>query len=95
MFSRSSTVFGGMCEFSITPLTPAVMPYLRRMLARVEGMPLASLEEGAPWDWTSFAEYLARLDGRVGINVGFLAGRWNPLRCHGRRSGANAQRKHR
>lgn len=79
-FHGVTTVFGGMCGFSITPLTPAVMPYLRRMLARVEGMPLASLEEGAPWNWTSFAEYLARLDGRVGINVGFLAGHC-AIRC--------------
>jgi N-acyl-D-aspartate/D-glutamate deacylase len=45
------------------------------MLARVEGMPLASLQQGVPWDWRSTAEYLDRLDERgLAPNVGFLVG---------------------
>jgi N-acyl-D-aspartate/D-glutamate deacylase len=44
------------------------------MMARVEGMPLESLQQGPAWDWTSFAEWLDRLEGRVVINAGFLAG---------------------
>ena len=34
-----------------------------RMLSRVEGMPLASLQQGVPWNWVSTAEYLDALDG--------------------------------
>ena len=45
-----------------------------RMLARVEGMPLESLEQGVPWDWRSTAEYLDRLDGTLTPNAGFLVG---------------------
>ena len=45
-----------------------------RMLARVEGMPLESLEAGVPWDWRSFGEYLDRLDGQLAVNAGFLVG---------------------
>jgi N-acyl-D-aspartate/D-glutamate deacylase len=45
-----------------------------RMLARVEGMPLESLREGVPWDWTGFGEYLSRLEGRLAVNAGFLVG---------------------
>lgn len=45
-----------------------------RMLARVEGMPLESLQEGVPWDWSSFGEYLDRLEGKLAINAGFLVG---------------------
>ena len=45
-----------------------------RMLARVEGMPLESLQAGVPWDWRTFGEYLDRLDGTLAVNAGFLVG---------------------
>jgi len=48
--------------------------YLRRMMARVEGMPLGALEEGLDWEWRSFAEYLDRFEGNLGVNAGFLVG---------------------
>ena len=69
-----TSVFGGHCGFSIAPLTPEAAPYLLNMLARVEGMPVNSLEEGVPWDWQSFGEYLGKLDGNLGVNAGFMAG---------------------
>ncbi|MCU0670543.1 MAG: amidohydrolase family protein [Myxococcota bacterium] len=75
-----TTVIGGNCGFSIAPLAPHAAAYLMRMLSRVEGMPLASLESGVPWDWRSFGEYLAKLDGRLAINAGFLVGH-SALRC--------------
>ncbi len=64
----------GNCGFSIAPLARETMPYLRRMLARVEGMPVESLEQGLPWDWASFGDYLGRLEGGIGPNVAFLCG---------------------
>lgn len=69
-----TTVFGGHCGFSIAPLSPEAAPYLLHMLARVEGMPVASLEAGVPWNWRSFGEYLGKLDGKLGVNAGFMAG---------------------
>jgi N-acyl-D-aspartate/D-glutamate deacylase len=71
-----TTVVGGNCGFSIAPLNgnQADADYLMRMLARVEGMPLESLREGASWDWKSFGEYLQRLEGTLSINAGFLVG---------------------
>jgi N-acyl-D-aspartate/D-glutamate deacylase len=48
--------------------------YLMRMLARVEGMPLESLRSGVPWNWTSTAEYFGEIEGRLGINAGFMVG---------------------
>jgi N-acyl-D-aspartate/D-glutamate deacylase len=44
------------------------------MMAKVEGMPLAALETGVDWGWESFGEYLDRLDGRIGVNAGFMVG---------------------
>lgn len=69
-----TSIFGGNCGFSIAPLTKEAAPYLLRMLARVEGMPESSLKAGVPWDWTSFADYLGRIEGKIGLNAGFLAG---------------------
>ncbi len=69
-----TTVIGGNCGFTIAPLEPDHGDYLMRMLARVEGMPLASLSEGVPWDWRSFGEYLDSIDGTLMPNAGFLVG---------------------
>jgi N-acyl-D-aspartate/D-glutamate deacylase len=69
-----TTVLGGNCGFSIAPLGPDDAPYVRRMMAMVEGIPLEALEGAGPWDWSSFDEYLTRLDGGLAVNAGFLVG---------------------
>ena len=69
-----TTVLGGNCGFTIAPLAPGDAAYIRRMMAVVEGMPLASLEAGPAWDWHGFGEWLDRLDGAIAVNAGFLVG---------------------
>lgn len=69
-----TTVIGGNCGFSLAPAGAAHSDYLARMMARVEGMPLAALREGLDWRWQSFGEWLDRLEGHIGVNAGFLAG---------------------
>ena len=73
-FHGVTSVLAGHCGFSIAPLSAEAGPYLMKMLARVEGMPLESLEAGVPWDWQSFGEYLDRLEGRLAVNAGFMVG---------------------
>ena len=77
-----TTVMAGNCGFTIAPLVgvgggavdPADADYLMRMLARVEGMPLESLQQGVPWNWGTSAEFFDRLDGTLMPNAGFLVG---------------------
>ena len=69
-----TTVVGGNCGFTLAPINAQDADYIRRMMAKVEGMPLAALETGVPWGWSTFAEYLDALDGRLGVNAGFLVG---------------------
>jgi N-acyl-D-aspartate/D-glutamate deacylase len=69
-----TTVLAGNCGFTIAPLEPSQADYLKRMLARVEGMPLESLDAGVPWDWSTTGEYLSRLDHALAVNAGFMVG---------------------
>ena len=69
-----TTVLGGNCGFSLAPCGPDHVDYLSRMMARVEGMPLAALQQGLAWDWASFGQWLGQLHGRLAVNAGFLVG---------------------
>ncbi|MEU4487563.1 D-aminoacylase [Streptomyces purpurascens] len=72
-----TTVAGGNCGFTLAPLNPERpedADYTRRMMSKVEGMALVALEEGAPWSWRSFGEYLDALEGRIAVNAGFMVG---------------------
>lgn len=69
-----TTVLGGNCGFTIAPFGQEHSDYLASMLARVEGMPLEALMTGVPWTWKSTAEYFGMLEGRLGVNAGFMVG---------------------
>ena len=77
-----TTVMAGNCGFTIAPLAGVDgaevraddADYLMRMLARVEGMPLESLQQGVPWNWRTSAEYFDQLDGTLMPNAGFMVG---------------------
>ena len=69
-----TSVIAGNCGFTLAPLKDRDADYTRRMMAQVEGMPLAALENGIEWGWESFGEFLDRLEGQVAVNAGFLVG---------------------
>ena len=69
-----TTVIGGNCGFTLAPLRAEDAAYTREMMASVEGMSVAALEAGVPWNWESFGDYLDRLEGNIGVNAGFLVG---------------------
>ncbi|HEY6624013.1 MAG TPA: amidohydrolase family protein [Acidimicrobiales bacterium] len=69
-----TSVIGGNCGFTLAPLKDADADFTRRMMAQVEGMPLKALEQGVEWGWESFGQFLDGLEGRIGVNAGFLVG---------------------
>jgi N-acyl-D-aspartate/D-glutamate deacylase len=69
-----TTVLSGNCGFSIAPLGPDDATYIQEMMATVEGIPTEALLGGGAWEWTTFREYLDRVDRGLAVNAGFLVG---------------------
>ena len=69
-----TTIISGNCGFTLAPLRAEDAEWTLEMMAEVEGMPLAALHAGVDASWTSFAEYLDRLDGHPGVNAAVLVG---------------------
>src|SRR4051794_4607697 len=68
-----TTVLAGNCGFSIAPTRADDRDYITRMFAKVEGMSPATLS-GVDWDFESFPDYLARRQGRLGVNLACYVG---------------------
>jgi N-acyl-D-aspartate/D-glutamate deacylase len=69
-----TTVLAGLCGFSLAPSKPDDLPWLMKMLSRVEGMSASALASGVDFAGGSFADFLDNLEGRIGVNFGCLAG---------------------
>lgn len=69
-----TSVMGGNCGFTLAPLRAVDDDYTRRMLARVEGMPLEALQAGLDVTWEGFGGYLDGFEGRIAVNAGFMVG---------------------
>jgi N-acyl-D-aspartate/D-glutamate deacylase len=70
-----TTVLGGNCGLTLAPLRSSDADYVRRMMQKVEGMPLEALETGVEWGWESFADYLDAVEHKqLAVNAGFLVG---------------------
>ena len=69
-----TTVIGGNCGFTLAPMEEEAAEYLVELLARVEGMPLATLKAGVDIAWKTFHGYLDTVEGNTAVNAGFLVG---------------------
>ena len=69
-----TSVVMGNCGLTLAPVEPGGEDALVKSFVRVEAMPREALVAGIPWGWRSYGDYLDRLEGRIGINVGGLVG---------------------
>src|SRR5262245_5163931 len=69
-----TSVITGNCGLALAPVKRGDEDAILKNFVRVEAMPRHALEKGVPWGWHSYGDYLNRLEGRLGINVGGLVG---------------------
>ena len=53
-----TSVVIGNCGFGFAPVKPEMRERSMMSMTRVEAIPLASMEQGMPWDWVTFPEFL-------------------------------------
>ncbi len=65
-----TSVVIGNCGFGFAPCKPEDRERAMLSLARNEAVPLKTMKAGMPWDWVTFAEFLASVDRTPkGVNV--------------------------
>jgi N-acyl-D-aspartate/D-glutamate deacylase len=69
-----TSVVTGNCGLALAPVKRGDEDAILKNFVRVEAMPRHALEQGVPWGWHSYGDYLKRIDGRLGVNVGGLVG---------------------
>ncbi|MGH7824014.1 MAG: N-acyl-D-amino-acid deacylase family protein [Candidatus Binatia bacterium] len=73
-FHGVTTVIPGNCALALAPCREKDREAILGSFERVEAISLPALRAGVDWAWTTFPEYLDRLRGRLGVNVGALMG---------------------
>ncbi len=69
-----TTIVPGNCSLSLAPLKAKHRMKLAGMFNQIEEMPLKAFREGVEWNWETFAEYVARIQDGLAINVAPLVG---------------------
>jgi N-acyl-D-aspartate/D-glutamate deacylase len=74
-----TSVVVGNCGFGFAPVRPEHRDRAMLTMARNEAVPLECMQQGMPWDWTTYPEFLDSLDRTPkGVNVLSYVG-LNPL----------------
>ncbi len=73
-FHGVTTLIPGNCGLSLAPCRPEDRDNVIGSFVRVEAMPSQVLRQAVKWEWTSFPQYLDRLQEKLGVNVAALMG---------------------
>jgi N-acyl-D-amino-acid deacylase len=73
-FHGVTTVIPGNCALALAPCRDKDREAILGSFERVEAISLPALRAGVDWSWTTFPEYLHRLDKKLGVNVASLMG---------------------
>ena len=69
-----TSVVIGNCGFGFAPVAAEARDQAMRSMTRVEAIPYASMQQGMPWDWESFPEFLDSVERTPkALNVQALA----------------------
>lgn len=71
-YHGSTTVIFGNCSLGLAPVKPADRERIAGMLSYVEAIPMDVLNAAVDWEWSTYPEYMARVESRLGINAGTL-----------------------
>jgi N-acyl-D-aspartate/D-glutamate deacylase len=69
-----TSIIMGNCGLALAPVKNGDEDAIVKSFVRVEAIPRIALEKGVPWGWKSYGDYLNKLEGSVGINVGGIVG---------------------
>jgi N-acyl-D-aspartate/D-glutamate deacylase len=69
-----TSIIMGNCGLALAPVKSGDEDAIVKSFVRVEAIPRVALEKGVPWGWKSYGDYLSKLEGNVGINVGGIVG---------------------
>jgi N-acyl-D-aspartate/D-glutamate deacylase len=69
-----TTTIIGNCSLSLAPVRPGASRKLIRMFGKIEDIKEPTFDEGVPFKWESFGQYLDFIRPGLGINVGALVG---------------------
>ncbi|HKA39434.1 MAG TPA: amidohydrolase family protein, partial [Burkholderiales bacterium] len=69
----ATTVVFGNCSLALAPIRPGTAKRVAEFLSYVEAIPMDVLDT-VDVEWESIAQYMNRLEGRLGVNVGNLIG---------------------
>ena len=69
----ATTVVFGNCSLGLAPIKPGTAKRVAEFLSYVEAIPMNVLDT-VDVEWESVAQYMNRLEGRLGVNVGNFIG---------------------